>query len=188
MSAVSLVLLILGAGSDVGASVARTFAAKGYKVALASWAAMEEDSSQNQLHTACDLSGPTSAPSIFANCCCTQSRLSGSTFNAFAEFKLALNINTISIYAAAQVAAKGFAELPIEASRTFIYTGSMLNTIVFPPLLGLGCAGQRKFDGSPLYVCFDGEAQAKFYDKLTRVKSQGQWHQTLVKDVEYRRF
>jgi hypothetical protein len=54
------------------------------------------------------------------------------------EFNLALNINTNSVYAAAQEAVKGFLELPVEASRTFIYTGNILNTKVFPPLLGLG--------------------------------------------------
>ncbi|KAJ5314752.1 uncharacterized protein N7443_001636 [Penicillium atrosanguineum] len=195
MSTVSPVLLILGAGSNVGASVA-----KGYKVALASRKAKEEDSSLNQLHIACDLSDPTSVPYIFAKIRKTLGVPSVVVYNAvaapqadfqdplsmpLAEFNLALKSNTTSVYAAAQEAAKGFAELPIEASKTFIYTGNIINTKVF----GVGKAATahvieyfamaypfrgfkyRKLDGSPLYVGIDGEAYAKFYDELTEVIS-----------------
>ena len=49
-----------------------------------------------------------------------------------------LNVNTISAFAAAQQAVKGFAQLPDSASRTFIYTGNALNTTVMLPLLDLG--------------------------------------------------
>jgi hypothetical protein len=58
---------------------------------------------------------------------------------SLSDFENNLNINTVSPYAAAQQAVLAFAELPESASRTFIYTGNMLNTgIVIPPLMTLG--------------------------------------------------
>lgn len=66
MSSMCPVLLILGAGSNVGASVAKAFAAKGYKVALASRKDNEEDSSLQHFHISCDLSDPASVPEVFA--------------------------------------------------------------------------------------------------------------------------
>lgn len=49
-------------------------------------------------------------------------------------------------------------------------------------------ADQRKVDGSPQYVNIDGDAHGSFYVELAEIKSQGQWHQTFVKDVGYQRF
>jgi hypothetical protein len=49
-----------------------------------------------------------------------------------------LIVNTASPFVAAQQAALGFAQLPESASKTFIYTGNILNTTVIPPLLDLG--------------------------------------------------
>lgn len=57
---------------------------------------------------------------------------------SLADLKQSLNINTLSAFAAAQEAAKGFEELPESSSRTFIYTGNMLNTAVMPAFLDLG--------------------------------------------------
>lgn len=50
----SPVILILGAGPNIGQAVARTFASKGYKVALASRSLVESDSTDNQLNIASD--------------------------------------------------------------------------------------------------------------------------------------
>lgn len=55
-----------------------------------------------------------------------------------ADFTRDLNINTTSAFVAAQQAALGFAQLPDSASRTFIYTGNILNETVIAPLLDLG--------------------------------------------------
>lgn len=48
------------------------------------------------------------------------------------------HINTFSAYAAAQQALKGFAELPPDASRTFIYTGNKLHLMPMEPLVSFG--------------------------------------------------
>ncbi|KAJ5892949.1 short-chain dehydrogenase [Penicillium tannophilum] len=228
MATSSPVLLILGAGSNVGASVAKAFSEKGYKIALASRTVKNEDSDTKDFHVACDLSDPFSVPDVFKKVKETLGIPSVVVYNAsaaarsslgdplatpLAEFSHGLNINTASVYAAAQEAVKGFAELPAEASRTFIYTGNMLNTKVFPPLFNLGVgkaatshiieylaasypfrgfkfyyADQRKVDGSPQYVNIDGDAHGSFYVELAEIKSQGQWHQTFVKDLGYQRF
>jgi hypothetical protein len=63
--------------------------------------------------------------------------------NAFSlsadEFVKDLNINTVSVYVAAQQAALGFAQLNESASKTFIYTGNILNEkITLAPLMSLG--------------------------------------------------
>lgn len=54
------------------------------------------------------------------------------------DFTRDLNVNTTSAFVAAQQATIGFAELPASSSKTFIYTGNMLNTTIIPPLLDLG--------------------------------------------------
>lgn len=55
-----------------------------------------------------------------------------------ADFTRGTTITTTSAFVAAQQAALGFAQLPDSASRTFIYTGNILNTISLPSILGLG--------------------------------------------------
>ena len=44
------ILLLLGAGSNIGHHVARSFAVKGYKIALVSRSLKEEDSTQDQFN------------------------------------------------------------------------------------------------------------------------------------------
>jgi hypothetical protein len=55
-----------------------------------------------------------------------------------ADFVRDLNINTTSAFVAAQQAVLGFETLPASASRTFIYTGNILNTTTMAPLMDLG--------------------------------------------------
>lgn len=50
----SPVALILGAGPNIGQAVARTFAAKGYKTALASWSSNPAESTDDQVNTKSD--------------------------------------------------------------------------------------------------------------------------------------
>jgi NAD(P)-dependent dehydrogenase (short-subunit alcohol dehydrogenase family) len=56
MAAKSPVVLILGAGPNIGQALVRTFASKGYKVALAARSLKEADSTDNQLNISSDFS------------------------------------------------------------------------------------------------------------------------------------
>jgi len=56
MAAKSSIVLILGAGLNVGQAVARTFASNGYKVALAARSLKEADSTDNVLNIPSDFS------------------------------------------------------------------------------------------------------------------------------------
>ncbi|KAJ4293396.1 hypothetical protein N0V90_008679 [Kalmusia sp. IMI 367209] len=228
MSATSKVILILGSGPNVGQHVARAFSAKGYKVAITSRSAQEGDSSSGTLSIATDLSDPESVAQTFSKVKASLGVPSVVVYNAaagapvdaknplshsLADFTRSLNVNTISAFAAAQQAIQGFAELPDSASRTFIFTGNILNTTIIPALLAGGAgksatahivrvaasvysdrgfkfyyADERKPDGSPAYNAIDGEAHGKFYAELSESKSQGPWQQTFVKGEGYKQF
>lgn len=62
----SPIVLILGAGSNVGQHVARAFAAKNYKVALVARKLKEEESTPNELHIPGDLTNPNAVVDAFA--------------------------------------------------------------------------------------------------------------------------
>ena len=49
-----------------------------------------------------------------------------------------MTINTTSVFVAAQQAVLGFAELPDDAPRTFLYTGNILNVAPLPQFLESG--------------------------------------------------
>ena len=66
MSATSPIILILGARPRVGTSVAKAFAAKGFKVALASRKASEADNSSNEIHIQSDFADPGTFVNIFS--------------------------------------------------------------------------------------------------------------------------
>lgn len=66
MAGTSPIILILGSGPNIGHHVARAFAAKGYKVALASRSLKEEGSNAEQVHISADLSDPHSVEGIFS--------------------------------------------------------------------------------------------------------------------------
>ncbi|KAK9350048.1 hypothetical protein V1523DRAFT_420987 [Lipomyces doorenjongii] len=228
MASVTPVILILGAGSNIGQHVARAFAAKGYKVAATARRLRESDSTADQLNIPGDLFDPNSVVDAFSKVKSSLGIPSVVVYNAsavtpnppndpfalpLADFSRDLTINTTSVFVAAQQAAEGFAQLPDSASRTFIYTGNICNTMVIPPLMDLGvgksatahiiqaAAGaykdrefkfyygdERKADGSPAYSAIDGEAHAKFYLELAKGKTQGPWQQTFVKGVGYTQF
>lgn len=153
MSNASPVILILGSGPNVGQHVARAFAAKGYKVALASRTLKEEDSTADQVNVSCDLSDPDSVIRVFSKVKALLGTPSVVVYNAGAatpndaknplslpltDFTRDLNINTTSAFVAAQQAVVGFEQLPDSASKTFIYTGNKLNTTTLAPLMDLG--------------------------------------------------
>lgn len=66
MPGTSPVILILGSGPNVGQHVARAFAAKGYKVALASRKLKEGENIKDQVHIPSDLSDPEAVTGVFS--------------------------------------------------------------------------------------------------------------------------
>lgn len=60
------VVLVLGSGANIGSNVARTFAAKGYKVAVASRRLKDEKSEEGYLNINLDLSEPKSMTAAFS--------------------------------------------------------------------------------------------------------------------------
>ncbi|KAH7356985.1 hypothetical protein BKA65DRAFT_580230 [Rhexocercosporidium sp. MPI-PUGE-AT-0058] len=228
MPANSLIALILGAGSNVGQHVGLAFAAKSYRIALAARTLNEEDSTPDQLNIKSDFTDPDSIVQTSAK---VKSKLglpsvvvynaSATTTNDLANplgldvkaFTRDLTINTTSAFVAAQQAVLAFTELPDSASRTFIYTGNILNTNIIPPLLSLGVgksasahiiqsaanvykdrgfkfyyADERNEYGSPAYGEIDGPAHGAFYTQLAEAYEQGPWQQTFVKGAGYKKF
>lgn len=147
--ATNRVLLILGAGPNVGASVADRFASDGYSVAIASRRGTDSKNEKGFLSLKVDLGKPDSVPAIFdAVKAEFHAAPSVVVYNAPAytyppdkdsffsipveTFVADLNVNTVSPYVAAQQAVAGWETLPKESKKTFIYTGNILNTSVFP--------------------------------------------------------
>ena len=62
----SPIVLILGSGPNIGQHVARAFAAKGYKVALASRRGKEEENTANQINIAADFANPDAVVNAFS--------------------------------------------------------------------------------------------------------------------------
>ncbi|KAB5576194.1 putative short chain type dehydrogenase [Coniochaeta sp. 2T2.1] len=158
MAGKSPVVLILGAGPNIGQAVARTFASKGYKVGLAARSLKEADSTHNQLNIPSDLAKTEDVGSAFAKVKEVFGIPSVVVYNASAvsfapaddPFAISLadlnhdtTINIYSAFVAAQQAVSGFAQLPASAARAFIYTGNMLNVSILPGFLsqGIGKSG-----------------------------------------------
>ncbi len=80
MSTTSPIILILGAGPRIGTSVAKAFAGKGYKVALASRKASEANNTANAIHIQSDFADP------------------GTIVNAFSQVKASLGIPSVVVY------------------------------------------------------------------------------------------
>lgn len=66
MSIPSPIVLILGAGPNIGQSVARAFAAKGYRTALTSRKATEANNSANEIYIEADFTDPSSVVNAFS--------------------------------------------------------------------------------------------------------------------------
>jgi NAD(P)-dependent dehydrogenase (short-subunit alcohol dehydrogenase family) len=80
MPGTSPVILILGAGPNIGQAVAKTFASKGFKVALAARSLKETDSTENQLNITSDFTNPDDV------------------VNAFIKVKKVLGIPSVVVY------------------------------------------------------------------------------------------
>lgn len=129
-----------------------------------------------------------------------------------ADFVSTLNINTTSVYAAAQEATKGFGQLP-SPGGTFIYTGNITNIKPIPLMAPMSAgksatatliqsavesakfpgvhfyyADERKADGAAVYGAINGEAHAALYTSLAKSPTQEPWLQTFVKGVGYKAF
>lgn len=170
MTAKSPVILIFGAGPNIGQAVARTFASKGYKVALAARSLREADSTDNLLNIKSDVANPDDVVTTFTKVkevfgipsvvvyngklyilweylhAISQDLVSASTLTPAGDpFALPLSafnhdtaINVTSAFIAAQQAALGFSQLSDSASKTFIYTGNILNVAIIPSFLDQG--------------------------------------------------
>ena len=174
-SAIHPVVLVLGAGANIGAQLARNFAAKGYKVALAARRLHDETSAEGYLHIRSDFADPNSVTSAFEKAKQTFGPPSVVIYNglrvpfpfmlfrhgllanpvllpasntgvpakspldlALADFQRDMAVNTGSVLVAAKQAVLSFEQLPGTSSRTFIYTGNILNTEPILPLTSLG--------------------------------------------------
>ncbi|WZH50271.1 uncharacterized protein QYS62_011515 [Fusarium acuminatum] len=159
----SPVALIFGAGAKVGNSVAKTFLAKGYNIALASRSQNPETSTANELHIPTDCADTDSVLQAFAKVRSVFGHPSVVIYNAawgggnnnptdifevpLGFFKSSTAVNIFSAYAAAQEAVKGWKELLPSSKPTFIYTGNCENVAPIPALmaLGVGKAGAAAF-------------------------------------------
>lgn len=159
------VVLIIGSGPRVGASVAKKFAASGYSVAIAS---RKADPVDGQLSIKTDVSDPASIPGIFEtvkaklntapsviiyNAAGMTPPAGDDLFSIPVERVVAdFNTNTVSVFAAAKEAVKGWQTLSGDAKKVFIFTGNKLNTWIAPILatvtLGMGKSGTAYFIGS----------------------------------------
>lgn len=66
MPTASPVILILGAGANIGQAVAKAFVSNGYKVALVARKSNEADNTADILNFKGDFSDPTSVEGVFA--------------------------------------------------------------------------------------------------------------------------
>lgn len=151
------VVLILGAGSNIGASVATKFSSNGYKVALVSRSGTGSKTAEGYLSLKADLTQPDAIPPVFeavkaefnvAPIVVVYNAYSmefipkdGSIFSISAEkFQSDLVVNSVTSYVAAQQAVTAWKSLPEETQKTFIYTGNYLDTTVasVPDWLNLG--------------------------------------------------
>jgi NAD(P)-dependent dehydrogenase (short-subunit alcohol dehydrogenase family) len=143
------VVLILGAGPRIGASVAEKFASNGFQVAVASRNGSGTKTSKGVLSLKADFTKPDSIPALFDAvktefnsapnvviynaAALTSPSDKDSLLSVPAEaVALDLNVNTVSPYVAAQQAVSGWETLPNETKKTFIYTGNILNVSVIP--------------------------------------------------------
>ncbi|CCT73881.1 uncharacterized protein FFUJ_09292 [Fusarium fujikuroi IMI 58289] len=153
MAAKSPIVLILGSGPNIGQSVARKFASRGFRVAIASRSQKEADSTDKQLNIKTDLTKPLEVADAFSKVKTTFGTPSVVVYNAsaaafppaddplsvsYTDFTNNTAINIHSAFIAAQQAVAGFAQLPESAARTFIYTGNILNVTILPKFLDAG--------------------------------------------------
>lgn len=151
------VVLILGSGPRVGASVAQAFKNKGYGVAIASRTGIDSKTDHGYFSIRVDFASPPSVAEVFS---CVKAEFgSGPSVVIYNAASLTpppdpssvlsipveavtkdLNINVVSPYVAAQEALAAWEALPQDTKKTFIYTGNALNEriIAIPAMMNLG--------------------------------------------------
>ncbi|OAG33959.1 hypothetical protein AYO21_11912 [Fonsecaea monophora] len=229
----SKIALIIGAGPNIGAALATAFAAKGYKVASAS---RTPHVSSGTLHIPVDLSKPETVPGVFET---ARKELGGEVgvvvYNAaffrpdpadplsqYAPESIQVyhdsqSVNATSALVSLHESVKAFRNLPAggDASKTFIFTGNMLNVKTLKNMLNFGLgktvtayairhlveqkvyadegikfyyADERNAEGLPVGNAVSGEAAADEYVKLAERADQGPWLYTFVKGAGYKDF
>jgi NAD(P)-dependent dehydrogenase (short-subunit alcohol dehydrogenase family) len=144
------ILLLLGAGANIGAAITKHFSSAGYSIALASRSTVPGATTAGHLGIRADLSDPSSIPSIFSQVLahfgaapsCVVYNAANVTPPPDAADPLSLptealekdlRIMTVTPFAAAREAVKGFEALGTGAGKkSFIYTGNILNQTVMP--------------------------------------------------------
>ena len=162
-------LLLLGVGPRIGSAVAKHFARHGYEVAVASRSGNNKRTEDGYFFIKADFSHSSSVPATFeaAN---AEFGVAPSVvvYNAYSltpppkedelfsistdVFATDMVVNTISAYAAAAEAVRGWESLPQDAQRTFIYTGNVQNvqqlSWPFAATIGAGKAASASWIGS----------------------------------------
>jgi NAD(P)-dependent dehydrogenase (short-subunit alcohol dehydrogenase family) len=166
------VALILGAGPNVGAAISTSLSTLHYRIATASRSGTNTMNPDTGILTLkADFTAPTSIPHLFSlvlkefgtppsvvvwnAAALTPPPTEDSVLSVSVDqFGKDLNVNTVSAYAAAQEAVKGWNSMEGEhaaGKKTFIYTGNMLNQTVAPvPLfltLGVGKSASAHWVG-----------------------------------------
>ncbi|KAA8650996.1 uncharacterized protein ATNIH1004_003687 [Aspergillus tanneri] len=161
------VVLILGAGANVGTAVARKFSQDGYQVAVSARRIANGISPEGYITIQADLSEKTAVPQIFEKVKSAAGIPSVVIYNAAtftpppSNAPLSLSpealdrdiwVNTHSAIIAADHAVRGFEQLPETATKTFIYTGNWLNKTISASsallTLGVGKAASAYWIGS----------------------------------------
>ena len=138
------ILLLFGAGARTGTPIANKFSDAGYHVAVVGRSQDESSSSERLLKIKADLADPTSIKAVFDKVHAkfgtapnvvvynaASNHPPSSSSNPFsvplADWQANLNINVTSMYEAGREAVAGFAKLPAEQIKTFIYVGNKAN-------------------------------------------------------------
>lgn len=168
--AAAKILLVLGAGKNIGQSLGYTFKAAGYKVALVSRSAVDgETTPEGFLTVKADFTKPATIPSVFE---AVKAKLGGPpnvvVYNAAAltpssdaanpftvpieSLENDMAVNNTSAYIAAGEAVAGFDTLPKNTPKAFIYTGNALAAIILPVgrviTLGIGKSASSYWIGT----------------------------------------
>ncbi|PQE31464.1 Short-chain dehydrogenase reductase SDR protein [Rutstroemia sp. NJR-2017a WRK4] len=155
----SKIVLILGAGPNIGLNLARVFSSNSYKTIVVSRTAKEELTKSADLAIQADFSDPKSIKSIFDEAkqkigvpnvvIYNVSNLppAAAASDRDDPFSLPLgkfisdtNVILVSGFAAIQESIAGFRTLPENTLKTFIYTGNILNRTIYPTLITFGAA------------------------------------------------
>ncbi|KAH7381120.1 putative short chain type dehydrogenase [Cadophora sp. MPI-SDFR-AT-0126] len=228
MTSLKPVMLLLGAGANIGKAVATKFASSGYEVATAARSLEDGQPSPGRWTYKIDLNKPNGVADLFSKVSSQVGIPSVVIYNAaaltfpsdgnplsvsVADIETALNINTVSMYAAAQQAVAGFEKLPKSILKTFLYTGNILNVAPMPKLISLGVGkaasahiiqslalgysdknyhfyyvDERKEDGSSVGTAVSGSAHAEHFFELAQQENQGPWNSTFVEGKGYVNF